>query len=194
MKTNQEKARQLAFVSVLLSLMAFAPYFWKNLSGAVHPNISSWAVWSFITVLNFASYKKMTGDWVKSILPTINSCACICTFLSAILTGSIHRLTGIDLICLIVGMIAGLSWWVFKSASCAQIVLQIALVIGFVPTIAGTLQNPSGEFWFSWLLWTASFVVQFFVVKTTWRGKIIDLLYPVNMAVFHGAVFILALR
>ena len=68
MKTNEEKSRMLALIAGLLSVTAFALYNWRNLVGEARPNVSSWAVWAFITVLNFTSYKKLTGDWVKSLL------------------------------------------------------------------------------------------------------------------------------
>ncbi len=172
-------------------------YNWKNLVGATHPNVSSWAVWAFITVLNFTSYKKLTGDWVKSLLPTANAVMCILTALLALRTGSFRTLSGVDQLCLLIGMFAGLCWWIFKSKDFAetlvQIILEVAIVIGFIPTIVGVIHNPSSEPWMSWLLWTASFSTQYFVVKLTWRGKLIDFLYPVNMLFFHGLISVLAL-
>jgi predicted neutral ceramidase superfamily lipid hydrolase len=181
----------------LLSVTAFLLYNWKNLVGATHPNVSSWAVWAFITILNFTSYKKLTGDWVKSLLPTANAVMCILTALLALRTGSFRSLSGIDQFCLLMGIIASFCWWIFKSKDFAetlvQIILEVALVVGFIPTIVGVIDNPTSEPWLSWLLWTISFGTQFFVVKLTWRGKRIDFLYPINMSLFHGAVFALAL-
>jgi hypothetical protein len=165
--------------------------------GATHPNLSSWAVWAFITILNFTSYKKLTGDWVKSLLPTANAVMCILTALLALRTGSFRSLSTTDQMCLLTGILAGYCWWGFKSKDFAealvQVILEVAIVIGFVPTIVGAIHNPSSEPWFSWLLWTMSYLIQFFVVKTTWRGKLIDFLYPVNMFLFHGAVFVITL-
>lgn len=197
MKTNQDKSRMLAIAAGLLSVMAFVLYNWKNLVGVTHPNVSSWAVWSFITVLNFTSYKKMTGDWVKGALPTANATMCLLTFLLALRTGSFRSLNGTDQSCLFIGVLAGFCWWVFKSKdfaeSLVQVILEVAIVIGFIPTIAAVMRNPSGEPWASWFLWAVSFASQYFVVKFTWRGKLIDFLYPVNMFLFHSAVFVLAL-
>jgi hypothetical protein len=197
LKTNEEKSRTLALIAGLLSVMAFVLYNWKNLVGATHPNVSSWAVWAFITILNFTSYKKLTGDWVKSLLPTANAVMCILTALLALRTGSFRSLSGIDQLCLLIGIIAGLCWWIFKSKDYAetlvQILLEVAIVVGFIPTIVEAVNNPSSEPWMSWLLWTVSFGTQYFVVKLTWRGKLIDFLYPVNMFLFHGVVFVFAL-
>lgn len=194
MKTNQEKSRICAVLAGFLSVLAFMLYNWKNFAGQTHPNVSSWAVWGFITVLNFTSYKKMTGDWVKSVLPTVDSALCIVTAILALHTGSIRSLSVTDQACFWLGVSAGAGWWVFKSASFAQVLLQLALIVGFIPTLAGVWHQPEIEPSQSWLLWTGSFVVQFFVVKYTWRGAKIDFLYPVSMTVFHCVVFILVLR
>lgn len=193
MNTNEKKSRALAILAGFLSLAAYVSYNYLNTAGKASPNISSWAVWAFITILNFTSYKKMTGDWVKSALPTASSIMCIVTVITATYTGSIRALSTVDQICFWTGVLAGLGWWISKSAVLAQVLLEVALVIGFIPTITGVWHTPSGEPTISWLFWTASFATQFFVVKYTWRGKLIDFLYPVNLAIFHGAVFVLTL-
>lgn len=183
-----------AVLAGLLSILAFVLYNWKNFAGQTHPNISSWAVWACISILNFTSYRKLTGDWVKSVLPTTNSIMCISTALLALRTGSLESLSSIDKICFCLGVVAGTSWWLFKSASFAQIILQITIVIGFIPTLVGVWGRPSSEPVLSWCLWTGAFITQYFAVMFTWSGKQIEFLYPVNMMVFHGAVFVLALR
>jgi hypothetical protein len=194
LKTNQEKSRMCAVFAGCLSVVAFVLYNSRNLTDVTHPNISSWMVWACITILNFTSYRKLTGDWVKSVLPTANSIMCITTALLAIHTGSVRSLSGTDQICLLLGVIAGMCWWIFKSASFAQIILQVAVVVGFIPTLTGTWIDPSSEPSLSWCLWVGSFVAQYFAVKFTWGGKKTEFLYPVNMIVFHGIVFLLALR
>ena len=176
-------------------------YNWRILAGTSHPNISSWAVWGFLTVLNFATIRSLTGDWVKSLLPAANSGMCILSAIFIFRYGSIQNLSTIDQVCFWIGAVAAISRLVFKltskstefAASFAQVLLQISLVIGFIPTLSGTWRHPSSEPWFPWLLWTLCFSAQFFAVKFTWRGKYIDYLYPVNMALFHGAVTILAI-
>jgi len=194
LRTNQEKSRTCAILAGCLSVLAFTYYNSNNIAGGTQPNISSWAVWASITVLNFTSYQKLTGDWVKSILPTANSVMCIFTALLALKAGSVRSLGGIDQICLLLGVTAGVCWWIFKSASFAQVVLQVAIVIGFIPTLVGVWDKPASEPALSWCLWVGAFFSQCLAVKLKWGGKIIEFLYPVNMLVFHCAVFVLALR
>ncbi len=150
MKTNEEKSRGLAALASFLSIAAFVLYNWKTFVGQTHPNVSSWGVWAFITILNFTSYKKLTNDWVKSVLPTGNAVMCILTALLALRTGSSFRaLNSIDQVCLLIGICAGACWWIFKSKDFAetlvQIILEVAIVIGFIPTIIGVIHNPDAE-------------------------------------------------
>lgn len=175
------------------SLIAFITYSWKTLSGETHPNISSWAIWSFLTILNFTSYKKVTGDWVKAILPTANAVMTLVTLFCALRTGSFEKLGLIDSICCLLGLSAGLAWYLEKSPTLAQILLQIAIVIGFIPTFIGAYHSPGSELWQSWALWTIAFASQFIAVKYTWKGKYIDFLYPTLMFLCHLFVFLLAI-
>jgi hypothetical protein len=187
-----------ALLAGTLSLIAFVAYSWKTLTGQNHPNISSWIVWSFLTILNFTSYKKLTGDWVKSILPTANAVMTLITLICAFITGAWRSLSGIDEVCLTIGMTAGILWWILQErkdiAGIVQILLQTAVVIGFIPTFIGTYHSPHSELLFSWLLWTLCFIAQVISVRYTWSGKYLEFLYPVLMIICHGIVFILAMR
>ena len=163
------------------------------LMGLSGPNVSSWAVWSFITVLGFTSYRELTNSWLKSLLPTVNSLLCIITTIVVIKSGSFRTIGAVDLICLGIGIFAGLCWWKYRSAGIANILVNAAVSVGFIPTLIGVTRNPSGEPWVCWSLWTAAFIIQFLTVKLSGKKKPIEFLYPISMAIFHGAVFVLAL-
>lgn len=194
MKKEKRISRFFAVLASILSLSAFIAYSWKTLIGQTYPNISSWAVWSFLTILNFTSYRKLTGDWVKSILPTANAIMTLIILACAVRSGSFHELSIIDTVCFVIGIIAGIIWWLQKSPSTAQLFLQTSIVIGFIPTLKGVYDLPATEMWEAWLLWTLCFTCQFVAVKKTWSGKYLELLYPTSMFICHGIVFVMALR
>lgn len=193
MKTNKSKSETLAIVATFLSIAAYVLYNWRGSTSEVRPNISSWLVWSFMTILNFTSYKKVTESWTKSLLPTVNSLMCIVTAILAFRTGSLRNLSTTEWCCLVLGVVAALWWWKSKSAVTAQILLQLALLIGGIPTIIKLWHAPTSEPWLSWFLWTLSFTCQYFAVKYTWK-KQIEFLYPVCTTLFHGLIFVLTLR
>ena len=180
-------------MATFLSIVAFVLYNWRGSTSEVRPNVSSWLVWSFITALNFTSYKKATASWTKSMLPTADSLMCVVTAVLAFRTGSIQNLSFAEWCCLILGVIAGLCWWKSKSPNSAQILLQLALLIGGIPTVLKLWDAPASEPWLSWSIWTMSFVCQYFAVKYTWKKRI-EFVYPVCMMIFHALIFVLALR
>lgn len=192
MKIFEEKSVRYAIVASALSITASLLYNWSILSGKASPSISSWAVWLFITLLHFLNYQKVTGGWVKSLLPLVDSVLCIITTLLVFKFGSFKDLSVYEKSCFGCGVVAGVVWFVFKNASFAQVLLQVALVIGFIPTFIGILNHTTTETWLPWFLWTGTFSAQYMTVKSTPDAKKIEFLYPVNMTVFHAAVFVLA--
>lgn len=131
---------------------------------------------------------------MTSILPAANTFMTVLIFFFTLVTGSLRALSYIDQICFVIGIIAGLLWLIKKSTSSAQILIQIAIVIGFIPTVSNAYHSPTTELWYAWGLWTISFVAQFFAVKYVWKGKYIEFLYPVNMVLWHAIVLGLAIR
>ena len=198
MKTKEEKSKICAFAACILIVLGSIPYLWKNLTGAIHPNASSWLIFAFIGVLNATSYKKLTGDWVKSVFPTVNTLILLLTTALVLRKGSFGNLGAVDVCCLIFGILAALVWWIFKKKESApalvQVILEIGAFIGFIPTILATAHDPSREFWLAWFLWSCSFYLQFLTVKYTWKGNWVDFLFPLNRMALNGIVFVLALR
>jgi len=188
------KDEYLALLPILLSMSAFGLYNWKLFSGQLSPNAASWAVWAFVTVLNFTSYKSMTGDWWKALLPTANSLLCVLTFAILAVWGSFAPVNAYDHVAFLLGMTAGTIWGLTKSSKNAQIILSLAIAIGFIPTYASVWKNPEGELFLAWFLWSVMFLVHASVVRLRWRGQKMDLLYPINGFVLHFAVAVLALR
>ena len=178
----------------LLNILAFGIYNWQTLQGQASPNITSWAVWSFMTLLNFTSYKEMTKDGWKSLLPTISGIQCILTFVLALFQGQIKGLGLYDGIVLVVGITASLLWWKLKSPTVTNIMLQLGITIGFIPTLQSVWARPQSEIALCWFLWTVSFAFQTIVVILRWKGQKRDLVYPVNCLWLHLVVALLALR
>jgi hypothetical protein len=188
------KDQLLATAALLCHVIGFSIYNWQLLAGQSSPNAASWGMWAFVTVLNFTSYKALSKDWVKSLLPTLSSLLCILTFVLAVFRGRLAALGTYDAIALALALIACGVWWMTKSAMKAQLLLQLCIAIAFIPTYISVWEVPRHERALGWLIWTMAFVTQTRVVRLRWRGQKMDLLYPINNAVLHFAVAVLALR
>lgn len=186
-------ARSLAALAGILSISAFAIYNWKIFAGEASPNITSWFLWGTLTILNVTSYKAMTHDWVKSALPTINSTLCLLTFFFTLFFGKVHGLGGYDIAVLIIGVTAVVVWWLFRSSKSANLLVQVALAVAFIPTYLSVIADPSTEIALSWFLWAACFLLQTVVVILRWKKEWVELVYPLSNFGLQFALGILAL-
>lgn len=184
----------LSIVAGLLNVLAFAIYNWQTWLGKTNPNISSWAVWGFMTALNFTSYRAMSQDCWKSLLPTISGIQCILTFFLALFVGEIKSLSLTDRSALVIGIIASLWWRKSKSPTATNLMLQLGITIGFIPTFHSVWLLPASESAMCWFIWAISFLIQTGVVILRWKGKKQDLVYPVNCVWLHLVVGLMALR
>ncbi len=116
------------------------------------------------------------------------------TLVLALFRGQAKAIDVYDVILLCIGIVASLLWWKLKSPSIANVMLQVGITIGFIPTFKSTWNNPDSEMPLCWFLWTASFAIQTYVVLLRWKGKKQELAYPGNSTWLHLVVAILSLR
>jgi hypothetical protein len=157
------------------------------------PNITSWAVWASIVLLNVTSYWKMSGDWETSIMPLVGSIGCVGTFLFTLLSGRFSKIDLYDRIALCIGILAAFAWWYFHSASFANVVLQGAVAVGFIPMYRALWHSPRLERWPAWTMWTVAFAFGLIAVwlrDKTWQ----EYVYYVSCFCLHGAIIPLTLR
>lgn len=188
---------QIIILVVLINLIQIGAYALYNkdiLRNRSVPNRASWGIWAFITILNFTSYGSMSKDWMKSLLPTISSILCVLTFVLTFFKQKKVKFSRWDLAALGLGLLAGLIWFLLKSATYANLILQFALTIGFVPTIRCVYKNPKSEKSLSWFLWSCAFLLSIVVVISRWNGQWQELVYPTNALLWHVVVWLLSTR
>ena len=186
----------ISSVAGIIQLLAFWIYNQNSIKGKTSPNIVSWGLWAGITCLNFTSYQSMSNDWVKSILPTASSFACIFTF-AVLFFGKNKKIKlGIfDGIALIIGVVSVGIWFFSQSAMYANVVLQLAVLVGFIPTVRGVLKNPKNENPIPWLMWSVAYTLSSLVVFIRWHGQLNDLVYPIVVGVImHTTITLLSLK
>jgi len=178
----------------LMHIVAFVIYNKQMLQGTSKPNSATWTLWTFLTVLNVSSYAVMSGDWVKTILPLASSVACILTFFFSLYKGKLSKIDPWDGLALGIGIISGLVWWYFKSATYANLILQASLAVSFVPTYRGVWKEPLKERALPWYVWSAAYVLSIIVIVLRWKGQYQDLVYPINCLILHAVVGMLSKR
>lgn len=171
--------------------LAYLDYNRGVLTGETKPNGATWAIWSAIAVVSTGSYFAASGDFWKSLLPILNIVLCIGTFVLALITGKFKKLDVTDWIALGLGLIAAVVWGVYKSATYANLIVQVAIMVGFIPTWRAIWKTPSCEHPRPWWIWDISYCISAVVVILRWENQWIDLVYPINCIVLHASVPIL---
>lgn len=180
----------LAIFAGLLQIAAYFLYILQMLNGKSRPNVVSWTIWFFMIILNAASYLRMTGDWIKSMLPAVSGIMIliIYTLIVIKISVSFDKLSRAELAIMIAGIIACLGWWIFKSATFGNLIFQLAFAFSFIPIIKGVWNDPASESPLAWMLFAAAYFVGIVVVLLRWQGQIQDLVFPINACVLHATV------
>lgn len=178
----------LGFITGLIHILGSLFYLKRVLSNINKPNATTWVLWTLISATNSLTYLIMTGDWVKSLLPIASFLATAIILLLASLKGKLSKLQTIDTLALIIGLIAMLIWWQFKSATYANLIIQLTVIISIIPTFVGTLKHNVVETPLPWFLWSMAYSLSIIVIILRWQHQLQDLAYPLVSLILHCGV------
>lgn len=155
----------LAIISSILQLVGYGIYNRSVWTGRIRPNLSSWLVWGSISLLNTASYFSLSRhDFVVSLMPFTVTAVNVLTLFIILRKGSFQRISRPDAAALLIAGIAVVGWKLTDSPSVANLMVQLAIIVGTVPTVLGVWRDPSVEHPVPWFLWSLSFVAAMTVV------------------------------
>jgi len=184
----------LGFIAASMHVTAFTIHAWQTSKGVSTPNPATWGLWTFISALNCASFITMREHRIVGLLPIVSSISCIVVFLIYLFR---HKFSGLDFlenIALVLGVLAIFVWWHYHSATYANLVLQPAIVISFVPTLRGVWKKPAVEKALPWFIWSPAYIFLMAGIFLKWEAKSLQLVYPINSLILHALVGILSLR
>lgn len=184
----------LGVIAGLIHIVAFLTYHKQMLLGTSRPNRATWTLWVFISTLNCLSYIAMSRDVIKGLLPIASTIACIVVFVVSLFKGKLSKLNVGDQIALMLGFVSIFVWWAYRSATYANLLLQVCIVISFIPTLRGIWESPSNEKALPWFIWASAYILTIIVVFLRWQGQYQDLVYPINCFLLHSLVGFLSLR
>lgn len=185
-------SKWLGIISGLVFAVAYLDYNREVLRRKITPNGATWAIWAVIALISASSYITSVGDFWKSIISILNILLCIGTFVLVLLGGAFTRLDKTDLIALAIGLCAAVVWVVWRSATQANLIVQVAIAIGFATTWRGIWRGATHERPRPWWLWTGCYLLLTLVIILRWKGQWTDLVYPINCFWLHASVPILA--
>ncbi|MEY4745123.1 MAG: hypothetical protein RL272_1068 [Candidatus Parcubacteria bacterium] len=178
----------LGLAAAAIHLAAYGVYARQTSRGETRLNTATWILWVFLSALNAASYLMMSGDPAKATVACAGATACTMTLGYALLRGKASAIAPWDGAALAAGLFAAAAWWLWRSATSANLILQAGFVISMIPTYRGVFRDPRSERPLPWLMWGSAYAVSLAVVLLRWRGHAADLAYPCINLVTHSGV------
>jgi hypothetical protein len=183
-----QASKVLAIASGVAYTVAYLDYNRQVIKGTTKPNGATWLIWSVIAVVSTTSYLRASGDVWKSVIPIINISLCVATFALAVSLKKFKRPDPMDFVALLIGVVAVAVWKQYGSAKYANLIVQFAILSGFIPTWRAIRIDPWCEQPRPWWLWATGYFLAGIVVLLRWNGQWFDLVYPVNCVLLHSSV------
>ena len=131
-------------IALILTFVAFYPYFRGILRGTVRPHVFSWLIWAFGTVVVFVAQLSDgagIGAWPIGISGLITLCVAILAYLKKGDT----TIVGMDWVFLLLAMSALPLWFLTETALSAVLILTFVDLLGFGPSVRKAYDAPYDE-------------------------------------------------
>ncbi len=174
-------------LGVIVGVVHLAGYWFYHKAqrkSGIKPDQSSWLMWAGGSILNLISYSKMSGDWVKDILPAVCAFACIILFAEQCYLFGFKKIPLKDIPSFLCDLGATMVWYIAGSPLVGNIAYQIATVATFVPIIRETRREPMCEDRLPWMTWSIAYGLDVVLVITRWN-QWGDVVYPLVCLVLH---------
>jgi hypothetical protein len=187
----------LAFVSAVLIFFVYGSYFRQTVRGTSTPNPVTWLIWLSVMTINvFTYFTVVGGDVMKTLVAALAAPFLFLIFTYSLFRGKFTRLSRMDIVCLLLAIAVGVFWRTTGDDITTNIMLQLIILISFIPTISGLLRGKARE---KPLPWNVAVVTYAFLAlsiltdpdpaKRNW----VAFMYPVlNGILGNGIVAILA--
>ena len=176
MKTT-EIIGMLSGFFVVVSIIPYSIRVWQK---KVHPNITSWSLWSFIGLALLLTYKSSGAQdniW-PAVFGFINPC--LVSILVITRKGEFGEISKMEKACFVFGLVSLAVWaCVHDNKNLSQYALYIALVAdccAAIPTIVFVWKHPSEDRPFAWALFALAYgFAVFAITEHTFANYILPL-------------------
>ncbi|HVV66605.1 MAG TPA: hypothetical protein VHB72_00845 [Candidatus Saccharimonadales bacterium] len=169
----------IGIAAVILSFVAYAPYFRDIFARKAKPHPYSWFVWGLTSILIFAlqiSHGGGAGAYTTASVAFISFAVCLLAYRN----DGIKDITTTDTAMLIMALIATALWLFAKQPTLSMILLIAADMCGFAPSIRRAWYNPYGETATMWGTNAMRHTLSIFALQ---KYSLLTLLNPVVWAI-----------
>jgi hypothetical protein len=177
----------ISLVAILLIFIGYAPYIRDILNGKTRPHIFSWFIWGITTGIAYAlqvSAGAGVGSWVTLCITLV----LISVFFLGLKNGN-RDIRKIDIVFLVLSLLAIPIWLIVKQPVISIILLATIEMLGFVPTIRKSWDDPYSETLSLYTITTFRHGLAIFALE---KLNFITVLYPI-IWVIANALFAIIL-
>jgi len=184
----------LAIAAVVIHGTAFFFYVKQMKLGQSRPNIVTWGIDIFLMLLNTLTFREMSRDTVATAQFFVGTVGCVIIFLYALVRGKFSEPGRTGWWAMLLGIIAAITWYVFREVTWANMIVLVALSVAFVPTWDGAYRDPFKETPRSWVMWTMAYLITTVnvLLNPTWR--VVSLVNSIVSMFAHGLVAVLSTK
>jgi uncharacterized membrane protein len=164
----------LLVVASIILLVVPVLYLVKTAQGKITPNPVTFFVRSVVSVMNLTTYFLTNGHnpW-KSSVTLASTVGLLAIFFFAFYRGKFSRINRYDIVAGAIAIVVGVMWKLSKDPVLANLLLQTAMLVSFIPAIRGVLAGAAKEQVLPWALATTSYVLMTTALSldplTTWQ-------------------------
>ncbi len=187
-------ANFLFFLASAILLVVPVLYLVKTVQGKVTPNPVTFLLRSVVAVMNLVTYFLTNGEDVwKSSVTIVSTAGLVSIFLYAFYRGKFSRINAFDIVAGTIAAMVAVMWRMSSDQDPVQanLLLQSAMLISFVPAIRGVLAGVAKEEVLPWALATTTYVLMttaLVLTSATWQ----EFVHPVCVGILGNGGLALA--
>lgn len=177
----------LGYLSTILGLVGFVPYFANIFKGKTKPHAFTWFVWSLINgIIFFAQISEGggSGAWITGL----NAIGCVAVFIFSLFKGE-KDFPLFDWLSLFAALISLVWWWLTNDPTFSVILLTLTDLLAFLPTYRKGFYKPHEETASAFVISSFGFLIALFALESY---NISTSLYPA-LLFFTDGLFALML-
>ena len=177
----------LVVVGVVITFIAYIPYFRDIFDGKTKPHAFTWLIWSLLTAIAFSA-QVSDGGGIGSVILGITAVISFIIFLIALKVGK-KNIVKVDWIFLFGSLLALVIWFLTEDPFWSVILITIIDAVAFAPTFRKAYIDPYTETLSTFLLSAIKFI---FAIAALEAYTTVTVLYPLSL-VFANGLFVLLL-
>lgn len=180
----------IGLISGLLTVVSVIPYSIRTYQRKIHPNLTSWSLWTIIGLALLLTYKSSGAK--ANIWPAIfgfTNPLLVLIIMVRQKNGQWERVSKTEIACIVLCFLSlGIYLVVHESRELVQYALYIAIIAdacAAIPTIVYVWKTPEGERPFAWSLFAVAYGMAIFAITEHTFAN-----YALPVYMFAGGMFI----